>query len=114
MVAAVARVNIEQRRRILEESLKPGGELLGVLARPGSRVRRVSEDPIEAVFLFRSLSKLGRDAPLPTYPGWRVEIPGLGYVGFRFSSKSGEPTMDVSVSIDGLRNVKFKYVGRDS
>ncbi len=106
-------MKIEQQRRRLEELLKSGGEPLGVPARSGSKVRRVSEDPIEAAVLFSVLKALGRRANLPTYPGRRVEIPGLGYVGYRLSSKSGEPTIDVSVSIDGLRNVKFKYVGRD-
>lgn len=116
MVAVLVRVNTEQhehRRRRVEQLLKPGGKPLGVPSRSGSRVRRVSEGPVEAVAMFRSLRAMRRIADLPDYPGRRAEIPGLGYVGLRIVSKSGEPTLDVDVRIDGLRNVKFKYVGRD-
>lgn len=77
-------------------------------------MRRVSEGEPEALDLFSKLTAFGQKAQLPTYPGLRIEIPGLGYVGYRAVSKSGEPTIDVGVSIEGLRDVKFKYVGRDS
>ncbi len=53
---------------------------------------------------------MGHDAPIPTYFGSRVHIPGVGIVGYRPVSKSGEPTVDVSVSIEGLENVKFKFM----
>ncbi len=108
-------MNDEERRRRLEELLKPEGELLGEPpARKGSKVRRVRERDIEAVYLFSHLAVLGHKANLPTYPGLRIELPALGYVGYRAASKSGEPTIDVNVRIGGLRDVKFKYVGHSA
>ena len=101
-------------RERLEELLKPGGKLLGEPSRRGSRVRRVPEGEPEAIWLFSRLALMGEKAQLPTYRGLRVKIPDLGYVGYRAVSKSGEPTIDVNVRIEGLRGVKFKYVGRDS
>ena len=84
---------------------------MGRPARKGSKVRRVSGGKEEAEGMFRELARWGRDASIPTYRGERIELPGIGYVGYREASKSGEPTVDVSVSIEGLRDVKFKFVG---
>lgn len=106
-------VSEEELRQRLEELLKPGGEPLGQPKRTGGKVRRVSEEESEAAELFSRLAALGWEANIPNYPGPRVEIPGLGYVGYRQKSKSGPPTIDVGVSIDGLRDAKFKYVGRE-
>lgn len=44
-------------------------------------------------------------------PGHRIEVPGLGYVNYREESKSGPPSLDVSVTIEGLEKVRFKFVG---
>ncbi len=97
---------MDDPRRIVEALLKPGGEPLGEPApRPGSKVRHVQAGAKEAQHLFQELAQLGHDAPIPTYPGRRVRIPGVGIVAYRPVSKSGEPTVDVSVSIEGLEAV---------
>lgn len=77
-------------------------------------VRRVvSASPAEeARGLFDQLAELGHEIPVgePTRgsrPGRLVELPELGYVGYR---ETPTPTVDVNVSIEGLRNVKFKFV----
>jgi hypothetical protein len=99
------------REAICRILLEPDGSLLGVLARRGSKVRRVYGGQTEAEELFGRLAKLGRDARIETYPGKRVELPGCGYAGYREASKSGEPTVDVDVNIKAIGNVKFKFVG---
>lgn len=100
---------IEQEiRRVL---LGPNGEPLGKPARKGSKVRRVNGGAEEAEELFGTLAQRGSDASIETYPGERIRLPEIGYVGYRAASKSGPPTVDVSVNIEGLRNVKFKFVG---
>lgn len=61
--------------------------------------------------IFEQLAELGREiAAEPTRgsrPGKLVEIPDLGYVSYR---QTPTPTVDVNVNIEGLRNVKFKFV----
>ena len=102
---------MDDPRRLVEALLKPGGEPLGEPApRPGSKVRRVQAGAKEAQQLFQELAQLGHDALIPTYPGRRVRIPGVGTVGYRPVSKSGEPTVDVNVSIEGVGIVKFKFM----
>jgi hypothetical protein len=97
----------------IEELLKPDGEVIGERPRAKSMVRRVTGGAEEARDLFESLAKLGWDAPVeePSHgsnPGRLVEISDLGYVGYR---ETPTPTIDVNVSIEGLRNVKFKFIG---
>lgn len=97
-------------RRRVEELLKPGGEVIGERPRPNSKVRRVAVDSPaeEARQLFDQLAELGHDHPgVGSRPGRLVEMPGLGYVGHR---ETPTPTVDVNVNIEGLRNVKFKFV----
>lgn len=101
---------MDSRRRI-EELLKPGGEVLGTKPRRTGRVRRVAAGVEEARSIFEELEKLGHPAPVAGNPGQRVEIPGLGYVNYREESKSGPPSLDVSVTIEGLERVRFKFVG---
>lgn len=105
------------KRRRLEELLKPGGKILGSRPRQRTMVRRViSASPAEeARWLFKQLADLGHEVPVeePTRgsrPGRLAEIPGLGHVGYR---DTPTPTVDVNVSIEGLRNVKFKFVRED-
>lgn len=103
-------------RQRVEELLKPGGEVIGIRPRQRTLVRRVvvSSPAEEARELFEQLAGLGKEAATgePTRgsrPGRLVEIPDLGYVGYR---EAPTPTVDVNVSIEGLRNVKFKFVRR--
>lgn len=105
---------MDDRRRI-EELLKPEGMVIGVPPRPNSNVRCVASlAPVEdARETFERLAKLGHETPdenpsRGSRPGRLVEIPDLGYVGYREAST---PTVDVNVSIEGLSNVKFKFVG---
>lgn len=94
-------------RRLL---LGIGGEPLGQPARRGSKVRRVNGGEAEAEKLFEGLARLGHDDPIPNLPFRRVVLPGGGHAVYRPVSKSGEPTIDVNVKIEGLGNVKFKFV----
>lgn len=64
----------------------------------------------EARAIFEELAELGCPAPVAGNPGQRIEIPGLGYVNYREVSKSGPPSLDVSVTIEGLEKVRFKFV----
>lgn len=104
---------MEARDRV-EELLKPGGEILGDKPRATGQVRRVPGDAEEARALFEELAELGRPAPVADNPGQRVEIPNLGHVNYREVSKSGPPSLDVSVTIEGLEKVRFKFVGGES
>ena len=101
---------MDPRRRI-EELLKPGGEILGTKPRRTGQVRRVAAGVEEAQSIFEKREKLGHDSPVAGNPGHRIEIPGLGYVNYREESKSGPPSLDVSVTIEGLEKVRFKFVG---
>jgi hypothetical protein len=101
------------RETVLRLLLEANGQLLGTPARKGSKVRRVQGGKQEAEELFGKLAELGRGAPIETYSGQRVELPGCGYAGYREASKSGEPTVDVDVNIEAIGNVKFKFVGSE-
>lgn len=101
---------MDSRRRV-EELLKPGGKLLGEKPRQSGQVRRVTAGVERARALFEELRQLGYDSPVAGNPGHRIEIPGLGYVNYREASKSGPPSLDVSVSIERLEKVRFKFVG---
>ncbi len=97
----------------LEKLLKPRGTPLGTPKRKGSKVRHVAKERDYAEELFEELAALGCDAPTPTYPGRRIEIRGIGYVGYREVSKSGDPTIDIRVTISGLEDIKLKFVGHE-
>jgi hypothetical protein len=101
------------RETVLRLLLQANGQPLGTPARKGSKVRRVQGGKQEAEELFGKLAGLGHHAPIETYPGQRVELPGCGYAGYREASKSGEPTVDVNVNIKAIGNVKFKFVGSE-
>ncbi len=100
----------EQALRVL----KPGGKLLGEEPTRGKgKVRRVREGKEKAEELFERLAEGGEDSPIPGVPVRRIKLPGVGYATYREISKTGPPTIDVSVNIEGLRNVKFKFVGSE-
>ena len=96
----------------LRRLLYPGGNPIG---NPGksSRIRRLPGDLFDARALFNELAQLGVPDDTATYPGNRVKIAyGLGYVGIRNVSGSGEPTVDVDVNIGGAERIKkIKFLG---
>lgn len=94
----------------IEDLLCPDGQIIGA---PGSstRIRQLAGTVNNARNLFDKLAALGEPAPIPAYPGERAEIPGVGYVGLRPVSGSGEPTIDVGAKICGTRNIKLKFIG---
>ena len=111
----------EARRRRVLELLAPDGELLGEIPRSKRPVRRVVGSREEAKALFEELAQLGHESPVQnpgdrSRPGRRVEIPGFGFVSYRDAEdeETGEttPTIQCSGNLEGLENVKFKFVMR--
>jgi hypothetical protein len=88
------------------ELLRPGGRLIG-LAGTSSRIRILQGGQAEAEALFGQLSKGGQIIEGTSYPGTLVRLPGGGQVGFRPSSASGPPTIDVTIEGLGIREIKF-------
>lgn len=111
-------MDYEARRQRLLELLAPGGKVIGDPARKDGRVRRVVGGVEEARALYEELARLGNDMPVEnpsigSRPGLRVEISGLGYIGYREVSDSGEPTVDCRVNLEELKQLKkIKFVGR--
>ncbi len=101
------------REAVLRLLLEANGQPLGTPARKGSKVRRVQGGKEEAEELFGKLAELGNDSPVPGVPMRRVELSGVGHASYREASKTGPPTVDVSVNIAGLEKVKFKFVGSE-
>jgi len=88
--------------------LKPGGQLIGRVGKsPG--VREVVGTADDAQALFNQLARGGNIRPHPKAPGGKLaDLPGGGTVGFRASSKSGPPTVDINIpGFDGLKKIKF-------
>ena len=86
--------------------LAPGGSWLGRAGSPG--IREVQGDASAARKLFEQLSTGGdvvRSAPGHTL----VQLGDDAYVGFRTTSKSGPPTIDVN--IPGVEIEKIKFLG---
>jgi hypothetical protein len=78
----------------------PGGKPIGVKGtgpRASARLREVAGGQTEAERLFRELSQGGNDITPAGFPGTLIELPdGRGTSGFRPTSKSGPPTIDVN------------------
>lgn len=87
--------------------LRPGGKLIGE-AGTSSKIRIVDGGATEAESLFKQLTEGGKAVKGGTYPGQLVELPGGGRIGFRPTSTSGPPTIDV-MGVEGLgvREIKF-------
>lgn len=98
----------DEAYRIAKEILLPGGKPLGRPAR-GKDVREVSGGLLAAQEMFDKFSKLGRLIDDPRHPGKEVIIPTIGRIGLRVDSRSGEPTIDVNVIIDGVKISKIKF-----
>lgn len=103
-------MNEEERRRRVRELLVPGGEPLGRLGRSRSgTVRAVAGGRAEAEALFAPLKSLGEAEEATGYPGRFVNFGGENRIGLRLDSRSGEPTMDVTVtSILEIEKLKFE------
>jgi hypothetical protein len=87
--------------------LLPGGIPLGAQgSKPG--IREVPGGVQAAQDLFNQLSQGGKDITPPGYSGNLVELPTGGIVGFRPSSRSGPPTIDVNIPGIPIRKIKFK------
>lgn len=86
--------------------LRPGGQLIG---QPGtsSRIRLLQGGQAEAEYLFSQLSRGGQRVEGTSYPGTLVSLPGGGQVGYRSTSRSGPPTIDVVIEGLGIREIKF-------
>jgi hypothetical protein len=78
----------------------PGSKPIGVKGtgkRASARLRELPGGAPEAERLFRELTQGGKDITPPNYPGTLIELPqGRGTVGYRPTSKSGAPTIDVN------------------
>ena len=101
----------------IEDILMPGGKPLGVKGkgpRASARIREVPGGEIDAQRLFDDLCRGSKDITPPNYPGRLAELPnGRGTVGYRPSSKSGAPTIDVRVVDATGRRIpieKIKFV----
>jgi RHS repeat-associated protein len=75
--------------------LKPAGDLIG-RAGSSNSIRVIEGGAGTAEKLFKDLTQGGKVLEKPGYPGTLVELPGGGVVGFRPTSRSGPPTIDVN------------------
>src|SRR5262245_21308539 len=78
----------------------PGGNPIGVKGtgpRASARLREIQGTRAEAEAIFKELTQGGRDVTPANYPGTLIELPnGKGTIGYRPTSKSGFPTIDVN------------------
>jgi hypothetical protein len=83
----------------------PGGKPIGARGsgkRASVRIREVHGGVAEAEQLFRELTQGGTDVTPPDYAGTLIRLPGgQGTVGYRPTSKSGRPTLDIK-AVDNL------------
>lgn len=99
-------------RELLESLFRPGGDLIGEPSRDPD-IRLVGGDLEDARQMLGCLRAVSVASNAPTYRGSLLKVGDLGYVGLREISGSGEPTIDVNVSIEGMKKVKIKFVGYD-
>jgi hypothetical protein len=94
-------------REAVISRLRPEGRLIG---EPGTspRIRMLPGGPAEAEAMFHELSKGGKVITGTKYPGTRVSLPDGGTIGYRSTSTSGPPTIDVAIDGLGIREIKFK------
>jgi hypothetical protein len=72
------------------------------------KIRLLPGGQTEAQKLFGEISAGGTPVKGTTYPGTLVDLPnGGGQVGFRLTSTSGPPTIDVRVPGLRIREIKF-------
>jgi hypothetical protein len=92
------------------ELIRPGGKPLGI---PGqsSGVRELTGGKEDAERIFESLTKGGKDVTQSNHVGRVVELPEGGHIGYRPFSRSGEPTIDVNLPGESIREIKFVSPG---
>jgi hypothetical protein len=100
----------ETRAARVRETLVPSGKPIGEPGRRRKEVRQVKGGIREAERMFEELAALGRRVQDQRYRGELIELPGVGRIGFRRNSRSGEPTIDVYATIEGVRIEKLKFV----
>ncbi|HLM73581.1 MAG TPA: hypothetical protein VK459_12840 [Polyangiaceae bacterium] len=93
----------EERRRLRERERGDGrrraGDAGGIAGRHQGLGVKVVNSADELENLFRRLSAGGKPVQGTTYPGGRfVELPDGTTVGIRAGSKSGGPTIDITLS----------------
>jgi hypothetical protein len=86
--------------------LKPDGRLVGQ-AGSGPKIRELPGGKPAAEELFDRLTKGGTNISPPGYPGKLVRLPNGDTIGYRPTSKSGPPTIDVDIAGVGKRKLKF-------
>jgi hypothetical protein len=87
--------------------LLPNGQPVG---NRGSHdaIRELTEGPEAAEALFERLSDGGMDVTPLGHRGKLVQIPGGGHIGYRPTSRSGPPTIDVNIPGIAIRKLKFR------
>lgn len=90
----------------MTDILRPGGKLIGD---PGTspKIRILQGGRAEAEVLFARLTQGGEAINGTTYPGQLVRLTDGGKIGFRPTSTSGPPTIDVFVEGLKVREIKF-------
>lgn len=88
--------------------LMPGGQLLGKDG-SSSKIRILQGTTQDAEALF---SKLAQGTPIVRHPGRGVlgklaQLPSGDYIGLRYVSKSGPPTIDVNIPGIAIKEIKF-------
>jgi len=97
----------ELQQRILE-LLLPDGDTIGAPGHRRSEFRQIQGSLEDAQELFDKFRGLGQPMNKECYPGEMIALGGENIVGFRRRSKSGEPTIDVSVQyVPAIRKIKF-------
>jgi hypothetical protein len=103
--------------RTIDEILMPGGQALGVKGtgpRANATIREVPGGQAEAEATFRELTEGGTENTPARYPGRMFTLPGgRGTIGFRQTSKSSPPTIDVNVVDSAGQQIpisKIKFV----
>lgn len=100
----------EERCHTVRRLLIPGGEPFG---RPGrsrtGTIRVLSGGAETAQKLFARFEEIGETEEIPGYPGQAVGFDKGERVGLRLHSRSGEPTIDVTISyIPEIEKLKFE------
>lgn len=99
----------EQRvtRKAISDLLLPGGQPVGNRGRLDV-IRELSGAQEAAEVLFEQLREGGTDVTPPGHRGKLVQMPGGGHIGYRPTSRSGPPTIDLNIAGVAIRKLKFR------